>query len=410
MHSVAHIGVSGKRETIMTNKRREAMLGTVPPKYREAYIDHQIETNVRRTFTLSIFIIGVQVALNLINILKPSDGTEVDIMKFVYLSLFTLSLGIVFLIISLMIKKGKLQNKTFRRVMPFVLLYVYASIQMVFLSFNLGTASGVNCYIIALILLGFFIIMPPIQYALSIGLYFGVTIALMFFTDASSGAWNTALVTDTWANLLIITGMVLYMSIIVYGMYRSNFLKSKELEESNALLSHAADTDALTKLLNRRGYFGRIENEWHDYVNDEGVTAVYMFDIDFFKRVNDELGHTAGDVCLTLVSENITKCFAGVDKSMVCRYGGEEFLAIAQFKTSDEAISLAERVRAEVSNACRTLPMPEGMETITISGGVAMAEKGSTESYDSLTRRADAALYRAKEHGRNQIQTSVFVV
>lgn len=364
----------------MERKNIDLLMGSVPEKYKDAYRAHKIKTNLDRTFTLSIFIIVVQVALNLINIVKPNDDAQIDIMKFVYLSLFTLSLGIVFLVISILVRKGKLQNETFRRFMPFVLLYVYATVQMIFLSFNLATAAGVNCYIIALILLGFFLIMRPIQYIISVLLFFGVTVSIMFFSSAQNDAWNTALVTDTWANLIIITVMVLYMSLIVHGMYKSNFIKSQKLEESNAMLSHAASTDALTKLLNRRGYFGRIDQEWKKYVNAEGVTAVYMFDIDFFKKFNDELGHVAGDSCLTVVAENMANCFEQVPMSMVCRYGGEEFLAVAQMKDLTSAIALAEQVRTVVAKACKTLPMPEGMKTTTLSGGVAIAERGSDES------------------------------
>lgn len=394
----------------MGKKFVRLLLGTVPENYRQAYTDHQINTNISRTFTLSVFIIVVQVALNLINIIKPSDGSQVDIMKFVYLSVFTLLLGLVFLVISILIRRGRLQNSRFRRVMPFVLLYTYAVIQMVFLSFNLHSASGVNCYIIALILLGFFLIMPPLQYLLSVLFFFFLTLAMMYFSSAQNNAWNTAMVTDTWANLIIITVLVIYMSFVVYDMYRSNFLSSKELEEINSRLSHAASTDSLTGLLNRRGYFGRIEKTWGEYVDSPGVTAVYMFDIDFFKRYNDQQGHVAGDQCLTLVAQNMMSCFEDIPMSMVCRYGGEEFLAVAQTDDLERATEVAERVRERVALACVSLPMPDDMKTITLSGGLAISEQGSKESYDSLTRRADAALYRAKEQGRNQIQTSVFVV
>ncbi len=127
--------------------------------------------------------------------------------------------------------------------------------------------------------------------------------------------------------------------------------------------------------------------------------AVIMFDIDYFKRVNDSYGHGAGDRVLHVVTEVIMDCTREEDINV--RYGGEEFVSFITAPDREIAVSIAERVRKHVSELRFPSINPE--LKITISGGVAYRRQ--SESLESVIERSDKVLYRAKESGRNRIMT-----
>ncbi|MEX1057365.1 MAG: GGDEF domain-containing protein, partial [Natronospirillum sp.] len=125
--------------------------------------------------------------------------------------------------------------------------------------------------------------------------------------------------------------------------------------------------------------------------------ALIMIDIDFFKNVNDQYGHAAGDQALDRVSELLRRFVRTGD--MAARIGGEEF-AVACLSTSEkEAEALAQRLREEIAEEFITYD--DHTFSLTVSVGIALNQKG--EEVQSLLRKADLALYRAKAHGRNQV-------
>lgn len=386
--------------------------GRVPIQYKHDYDQYKIETNLRRTLLLSSFIIFIQIFLNILNIVMPhgeGGGDGSDIMKFVYLSLFTLSVGIIYLIISLILRRGHIKNLTFRRVFPFTLLYLYCGIQMVFLLFNVGSDAGMNSYIIALLILGFFLIMPPIQCVISILLLFFIALTIMAFGAPEADAFAAILATDTWANLLIITFLVAAMSYVTYEMFISNFLNRRRLEISNERLDTIAKTDELTGLLNRWGFYERIDTQWTGHMRKPGVIAVYMFDIDFFKDYNDSYGHQAGDDCLRLVARILTRVFSEEREALVCRFGGEEFVVVARADSQEDAIAVADDMRSQILRESVDLPDNTSRNPITLSGGlVTIADSGdrATSEFialDEHIEKADQALYNAKETGRDRL-------
>jgi diguanylate cyclase (GGDEF)-like protein len=123
------------------------------------------------------------------------------------------------------------------------------------------------------------------------------------------------------------------------------------------------------------------------------VVAVAMVDIDYFKRVNDEFGHAAGDAVLTAVGSALMGHLRAGD--LVCRFGGEEFLVILPDTPPKGAAHVSERLRASVA-ALTGLPKP-----VTVSIGLAACHQDETA--EVLIGRADAALYRAKEQGRDRV-------
>lgn len=159
-----------------------------------------------------------------------------------------------------------------------------------------------------------------------------------------------------------------------------------------------ASTDPLTKVANRRGGQPVLES-LHELRREGSPCSVWLADIDHFKAVNDSYGHDAGDAVLTAVADRLTLSLRRGDT--LVRWGGEEFLVILPNTTLAEGAASAERFRQSVE--AEPFLIKEAALPITISvGGADMSH--ADEGYGLCIKRADEALYRAKNLGRNQVQ------
>lgn len=178
--------------------------------------------------------------------------------------------------------------------------------------------------------------------------------------------------------------------------------RTEELRRLNEQLSELAITDPLTGLPNRRSILGSAEVGF-SLARRRGLPfGVAMVDFDHFKEVNDSLGHAEGDRLLVEGARRMAECLRTEDS--VGRYGGEEFLGVFPMTDLEGAVTVAERLRSAVSNvqlAARAPGLP-ARERVTVSIGVSCL-KEADESLDDLLRRADAALYEAKEAGRDRV-------
>ena len=160
-------------------------------------------------------------------------------------------------------------------------------------------------------------------------------------------------------------------------------------------LGNEARTDALTGLLNRRGFDERAEIELTRARRDGSSIAVVMFDIDYFKRVNDEWGHDTGDAVLARTSGILAQRARDID--VVARLGGEEFAVLLPAADAEGAALLADRVRDTVAKAEST-----GLPAVRMSAGLAAA--AAPDTIQELLQAADVALYRAKRAGRDRTE------
>jgi diguanylate cyclase (GGDEF)-like protein len=157
--------------------------------------------------------------------------------------------------------------------------------------------------------------------------------------------------------------------------------------------------DGLTGIFNRRYFDQKMREELERATRYQQPLSVLMIDIDHFKTVNDEFGHLLGDEVLREVSNLFTTQLRKVD--FVCRYGGEEFAILMPSTSGEKAMQVAEKLRRKIAG----WHFPGVQKSITISIGVAECpEHGETR--DSLIRAADAALYLAKQKGRNRVQSA----
>ena len=161
------------------------------------------------------------------------------------------------------------------------------------------------------------------------------------------------------------------------------------------LLERRARTDDLTSLLNRKEALERIEALTSRTGQRIGVLSC---DIDWFKTVNDIHGHAAGDSVLQTVAERIRGCLRSGD-DLAARIGGDELLVVLHgVRDLDDAVAVAEKLRRRTAEPIHTAVGPI---TVTLSIGVTLAHP--SESTDALLARADAAMYQAKNGGRNQV-------
>src|SRR5690606_34815221 len=163
-------------------------------------------------------------------------------------------------------------------------------------------------------------------------------------------------------------------------------------------LEHLSHHDALTGLLNRRAIEYLLDREDQRLQRFGDPFSVMLVDIDYFKRINDRLGHAAGDAVLCAVSRTLQSKAREVDR--VARYGGEEFCILLPHTLQEGAHQAAERLRAAVNHI--DIPWNDEQISVSISVGLACAAEPG-EPLQSLLKRADEALYQAKAEGRNRV-------
>ncbi|MEB3438329.1 diguanylate cyclase [Pseudomonas sp. A2] len=156
--------------------------------------------------------------------------------------------------------------------------------------------------------------------------------------------------------------------------------------------------DPLTGLPNRAAWSEQVEREMLDWQENGGHLAMAILDLDHFKRINDNYGHLAGDKVLKIVADQLRKRLRGRD--FIARFGGEEFVLLLPQTTPAVAAQMAEVLRATVE-AC---PFHFKGERVVITTSIGLGAFRSGERSDQVLKRADAALYRAKEQGRNRVE------
>ena len=165
-----------------------------------------------------------------------------------------------------------------------------------------------------------------------------------------------------------------------------------------ALLDREAKHDALTGVASRRVLDDRLQAAFRRACEDGGAMAVILCDLDHFKRINDTYGHEAGDRALVAVAQMLDE--RRRDEDLLCRYGGEEFTLLVERSDGPTALQLAERLRLAVDG----LRFEAGGHRVplTLSAGVAAFPELHAKTGSELVLLADAALYRAKQAGRNR--------
>ena len=171
------------------------------------------------------------------------------------------------------------------------------------------------------------------------------------------------------------------------------------LQDANHRLQEQIVRDGLTGIANRRCFEERFDYLWGRSAGDQSSMALILCDIDFFKKLNDSLGHQEGDRCLRAVAARLEALIEGAD-DLVARYGGEEFVVVLADCDRDKAVEIAERLRKGVKELA--IPHPQyDAGVVTISLGVACGVPSLTSSAEDFLHLADSFLYEAKASGRD---------
>jgi diguanylate cyclase (GGDEF)-like protein len=171
-------------------------------------------------------------------------------------------------------------------------------------------------------------------------------------------------------------------------------------ERLHAELEFMATRDPMTGAFNRRAFFARAAVEWARSMRTGRPLAAITSDIDFFKKVNDQHGHHVGDLVIKDFTVRAAQMLRLPD--VLARFGGEEFVILLPDTGMAEAKNVAERIRREIeTHRDKALPA----FTVSLGLSVAQGEAGQAADIEALIAEADAALYRAKQRGRNRVET-----
>ncbi|ACE86164.1 GGDEF domain-containing protein [Cellvibrio japonicus] len=195
---------------------------------------------------------------------------------------------------------------------------------------------------------------------------------------------------------LRLPNMVDAMAMIASLLFSTSlaYVFALQTERQRALLEKSASQDPLTELANRRALNQTLKQCLDDFQRNQTPATLIIFDLDYFKQINDKFGHSIGDEILQNLAQLITRRIRTTDRAF--RFGGEEFIVLARNTQLEEARLFAEQLRVNIS---LELNAPEG--EITASFGC--AELKPNETLDGWFNRADKAVYQAKQLGRNRV-------
>ncbi len=316
----------------------------------------------------------------------------------------TLRLGLVvpaYLIALALLRRGDGLVRALATVVPIALFVGVAS--------YLGMAAQsvfTDRYVLAsAMLIAFCIVLQPLRLGATLFLAAAgfAAIATPVLAIAGIGAGNI----DLFAFTLLCCTVPIAIKLRSDRLKDSNFiltLKSREAQDDllavNRHLETLSSVDALTAVLNRRGFEQRFAAAFEAARQTGDMLAVLLLDIDHFKRFNDTHGHQAGDRCLTEVGQLLNSEFERHD-GFAGRYGGEEFIGAMVGKASREAEAFANRIRTQIAQLA-ILDHEGRADSITVSVGVRVGSPRTTDREKFVTD-ADRALYAAKDAGRNRV-------
>lgn len=221
----------------------------------------------------------------------------------------------------------------------------------------------------------------------------GKPFGLLFFSSMEKNAYN-----ESHQDFFLQVASQLSVILEKSRLYQDLLIAKEKLHEAKVALEHQATRDSLTDLWNRRTVLDLLERELARAGREERSLAAVMVDIDHFKRINDEIGHLAGDEVLRELTRRVRSGLRSAD--ILGRLGGEEFLMVLY--PIDEEATLQVMERARLACAAQPIATETGDLMVTVSLGAAVAHRANSLDVPAILRAADSALYRAKNEGRNR--------
>jgi diguanylate cyclase (GGDEF)-like protein len=179
---------------------------------------------------------------------------------------------------------------------------------------------------------------------------------------------------------------------------------AEQLDAANKKLTRMSYLDGLTGVPNRRYFEEFFAREWENGIRVKGALSLIMFDIDCFKAYNDTYGHLNGDDCLKKIARTLNNALKR-PRDFLCRYGGEEFIAVLPDTDKKGTLTVAKRFLKETTKLKIIHESSSVSKNVTISVGVATINPDNKTKPTSFISEVDKALYKAKQSGRNCIKT-----
>lgn len=228
---------------------------------------------------------------------------------------------------------------------------------------------------------------PRVAVRTSLGIYLAISLP----------QWGLLLSDTEMADQQLISVMLISHPVYIAALWGVAQLKThaRGVQSLAKSMSVAATVDPLTGVANRRAMLHALQTVTRVLSDSGRPLALLLFDVDRFKGINDNFGHAAGDEVLITLSHRANAYLRASD--LLGRWGGEEFIILALDQDESQALQMAERLRAELE----TIAYPQ-VGTVTVSIGVTVYIPG--ETIELFVKRADDALYQAKERGRNRVE------
>ncbi len=321
-----------------------------------------------------LIIIGVVVPLLDSNYVHPVG---------INLNYWYLALGILAVILYFVLTKINGCNQ-------FVMIYLISLVGVLYSVISSGFAfpdtTGVIFVLILFLMATAFIITTPASVTL---LVFSVVVYIVGISHNKNS--------DIFVSESVTVITVLIISIAIGRIVRSARIGNLITRER---LHNLAYTDGLTGLLNRRSLFELLSND--NQQDNEKITAISIIDIDYFKKYNDTYGHQLGDGCLRQVSKVMLN-LQSEQNIFFYRYGGEEFVVLFYEYSEQQICEILDKLYEDIKQLNIEHKASE-YGRVTITTGIAMVNSDKLINYDKLIRKADIALYNAKQNGRNQMK------
>ena len=367
----------------------------------------QIAKETLRIGQLCLLLIGLFELANMLSLANHARSNPITVsFRFyfgMYLGLFAVTL--FFFVGTLFLKKRVEKNAALIQTMAFFYSLLMALWSTVITLYDQRASENVSVYVITILTLAVLVNLKPWQAVMIFG---GCQfLLLLLFTTFQRQ------VVDNRGNYLNTTVMTLLAIVVATTLYynkRASFkdrqlliAQKEEIVSTNAKLQELANTDSLSGLNNRRFMDALLPVVWNNCMKGKNELGIAMFDIDHFKEYNDRFGHATGDRCIQAIAQALL-LETESNPSFVIRYGGEEFLIIMPFSEEREMIQLAESVLHRVRGLSVTTADGRITTSVSISGGMCSQVPTSDLTWEEWIRRADKALYRAKNNGRDRVE------
>ena len=311
---------------------------------------------------------------------------------------------LVFFIITGSVRRRKMSN-TFQYVLQSLFITTITLTGVGVTVIDQWITPSITPFLIACTLLGVVLLLDPLHATM---LY--VSMYVLFYFAIGITQLDPNILVSNRVNGISFIGLGLAVSFSLWKAncknleYEQHIYQQKiELEKSNRQLHFLATYDPLTHLLNRHCFVTAAQHVLKDSNYSAQKNSFALVDLDSFKQINDTYGHPVGDQVLKRVAEIFLANLRDFD--IVGRWGGEEFIIVLPHTPLESGLEIIERIRSEISRT--RIEVKECVVQITASFGVTELNGGSSKSFSESYCTADKALYKAKEKGRNRVESLI---